>query len=509
MAIKLYRKVYKLSFILIGSLFFATACKKEPKVAPVAPVIPIPIASSREELTKDSIFLYAKETYYWNDALPSYDVFKPRTFSTFKSEVDKIKTFKIDPSTGKPIDKYSFLDDGSLSAELGGTAGDYGFSANFNNGDRNDLRVRIVYPNSPAGAQNVTRGDQIIKLNGNPNVNGNTQSNVDFLNNAIFGNNATVTMTLRKKNGTSVDVSINRGSYSLNPVLFDSTYTVGARKVGYVVYSSFTTNSKDKLVAVFAKFASAGISEVIVDLRYNGGGSVATAENLTNLIAPSSATGQIMYTTFWTKTMQDGKATILKNQKFMAEGRDGVTRLYSYFDYDYKPTEEAGNIERFKKLGTLGSLTRAYFIVSGSTASASELVINNLKPVMDVKLIGRKTYGKPVGFFALKIDKLDLYIPQFETKNSKNEGGYYDGMVVDKDDFDDIGKNFGDPTERLLANALNYAEKGSFLAVKPGADRISSVSPLVKQDVESINQELNSHDFKGMVENRLPKLKKQ
>ena len=220
------------------------------------------------------------------------------------------------------------MEDGSLSAELGGTAGDYGFSANFNNGDRNDLRVRIVYPNSPAGTQNVSRGDQIIKLNGNPNVNGNTQSNVDFLNNAIFGNNATVTMTLRKKNGSTVDVSINRGSYSLNPVLFDSTYTVGAKKVGYVVYSSFTTNSKDKLVAVFAKFASAGINEVIVDLRYNGGGSVSTAENLTNLIAPTSAIGQIMYTTYWTKTMQDGNATILKNQKFMGEGRDGVMRLY-------------------------------------------------------------------------------------------------------------------------------------------------------------------------------------
>ena len=104
MFIKLYQRVHKLSFILIGSLFLATACKKEPKVTPVPPVIPIPAAANREELTKDSIFLYAKETYYWNDALPTYDVFKPRTFSTFKSVVEKIKTYKIDPSTGKPID---------------------------------------------------------------------------------------------------------------------------------------------------------------------------------------------------------------------------------------------------------------------------------------------------------------------------------------------------------------------------------------------------------------------
>ncbi|MBC7743775.1 MAG: hypothetical protein H7096_01585 [Flavobacterium sp.] len=502
MVIKLKRGIPQLPLILIGSLLFATACKKDPVV--IAPPVP-PKVATREELTKDSIFLYAKETYYWNDALPSYDAFKPRTFATFQSELDVIKKFKIDPKTGKPIDKYSFLDDGSLSSELGGVSGDYGFSANFNNGDRNDLRIRYVYPNSPAGTQNMNRGDQIIKLNGSTNVNGNNQANVDFLNNAIFGDNASITMSLKKKDGSVVDVSITRGSYSLNPVLFNKVYTVGSKKVGYIVFNSFTTNAKSKLEEVFNNFSSEGVSEVIVDLRYNGGGAVSTAEDLTNLIAPASTTGQVMYTTYWTKTMQDGAAIILKNQKFYAEGRDGVRRLYSYFDYDYTPAE---NITKFGKIGA-SNITRAYFIVTGSTASASELVINNLKPVMDVKLIGRKTYGKPVGFFALTIDKLDLYIPQFETKNSLNQGGYFDGMAVDKDDFDDIGKDFGDPSERLLANALSYADKGVFLAVKPGIDRISSVSPMAKQDVERLNSDINNHYFKGMIENRMPKLKKQ
>jgi len=386
-------------------------------------------------------------------------------------------------------------------------SGDYGFSANFNNGDRSDLRIRYVYPNSPAGKQDVHRGDRIIKLNGSSNVDGSSQANIDFLNNAIFGSNPSVAMTLRKKDGTTVDVTVNRGSYSINPVLYTNVYTVGSKKVGYVVFNSFTTNATTKLDDVFTEFTTKGISEVIVDLRYNGGGSVSTAEDLTNLIAPSSASGKVMYTTYWTKTMQDGAATILKNQKFYANGNDGVRRLYSFFDYDYRPTEDAGNLARFAKRGA-ANISRAYFIVSGSTASASELVINNLKPVMDVKLIGRKTYGKPVGFFAITIDDLDLYIPQFETKNSLNQGGYFDGMAVDKDDFDDIGKDFGDPQERLLANALSYAEKGTFLAVRSGADRISSISPLVKEDVERINEQINSHDFRGMVETKPLKLKK-
>ncbi len=505
MLTKLNTGIYRFSLLIMGTLFLATACKKDPKVVVVEPPV-AKVEPTRTELTKDSIFLYAKETYYWNDALPTYDVFKPRGFSSFDTELDAISSFKIDPATGKPIDKYSFLDDGGLSAELGGTSGDYGFSANFNNGDRNDLRIRYVYPNSPAGAQNVNRGDQIVKLNGSTAVNGNTQANVDFLNSAIFGNNANITMTLKKKDGSTIDVSITRGTYALNPVLFTTVFTAGAKKVGYMVFNSFTTNASAKLDEAFTKFATEGITEVIIDLRYNGGGSVSTAEVLTNLIAPASQTGNVMYTTIWTKTMQDGQATILKNQKFYANGTDGVRRLYSYFDYNYKPTEEAGNLERFKKRGT-ANISRAYFIVTGSTASASELVINNLKPVMDVKLIGRKTFGKPVGFFAIHIDKLDMYIPQFETKNSLNQGGYYDGLAVDRDDFDDIGKDFGDPTERLVANALSYAEKGSFLAVKTGGDRISSTNAISNQEVESLNKQLNKNDFKGMVETRLPKLK--
>lgn len=488
------RKISKISLFIIGSMLLATACKKDPKVTP-APTGP-PSTGTREELTKDSIFLYAKETYYWNDALPSYDVFKPRTFADFQSELNAIKKYKIDPSTGKPIDKYSFLDDGSLSAELGGVSGDYGFSAKFVSGSQNDLRIRYVYANSPAGVEKVRRGQQIIKINGSTAVNA---DNLAFLNSAIFGSNPSISMTLKNLDGTTQDVTINRGTYSIDPVLFSTVFTVGSKKVGYFVFNSFTTNASAKLDAVFTTFTNAGISEIIVDLRYNGGGSVSTAEVMTNLIAPASQTGNVMYTTYWTKTMQDGAASILKNQKFYANGTDGVRRLYSYFDYDYKPTAAAGNQEKFAKRGA-ANISRAYFIVTASTASASELVINNLKPVMDVKLIGTKTYGKPVGFFAISIDQLDLYIPQFETKNSLNQGGYYDGMAVDKADFDDVSKDFGDPTERLLANALSYSEKGAFLAVKPGVDRISSLSPQAIQDVERINEKLNADDFKGLVE---------
>ena len=499
-------------FMALGFLMLFAACKKDPVVVKPDPILP-GTTGTRTELTKDSIFLYAKETYFWNDALPTVAAFNGRSFTDFEKELDAIMAFKI--VNGKTIDKYSFLDDGSLASELGGQAGDYGFSARFNNGNLNDLRVKFVNGGSPAASSNVKRGQQIININGRTDLNGSNDATLSFLNDAIFGNKASIAMSLKNLDGSIINVTVTRGSYSLNPILFKKVYTVGLKKVGYLVFNSFTTNATDSLVKTFARFSSEGISEVIVDLRYNGGGSVSTAVDLTNLIAPSSANGGVMFTTYWTKTMQDGNAKILAYKPALDEfGKlipynKGVNGKYLTFaDYNYEPTEAAGNIDRFKKIGA-ANLTRAYFIVAGGTASASELVINNLRPVMDVKLIGKKTYGKPVGFFAITIDKLDMYIPQFQTKNSLDYGDYFDGMLVDKDALDDMSKDFGDPTETSLANALSYSATGAFLSTQPN-NRISSVGSVSQYEVDRVNAQLSAHEFKGMVLNRTKlKFKKQ
>ncbi|MBB6238202.1 C-terminal processing protease CtpA/Prc [Pedobacter sp. AK013] len=480
--------------IVVG---FTISCKKS-KTEPDSNAVPQGTSGTRDELTKDSIYLYAQQTYYWNVGMPSYSAFNPRQYSSNNAVLAALKAL---PSTGGK-DKYSFIDDGTVAGELGGVGGDFGFSVFF--AGPSDLRIKYVYAGSPAGVQGLKRGYQITKINGSTDIN-TTDARIDYIVNAIFGTNPTVTLTVLKPDGTSQDVTITKASYSINPILFTKTYTIGAKKVGYIVFNSFTTNSATLLDAAFAQFATDGVSELVVDLRYNGGGSVATSEAFTNLIAPPSQNGKVMYTTYWTQTMQDNQATILQNQKFYAKGNDGVTRMYSYFDYSYKPTVAAGNQEVFAKRGPLNNLARVYFIVTSSTASASELLINNLKPVIDVKLIGKKTYGKPVGFFSIRIDKNDLYIPQFETKNQLNQGGYFDGMAVDKDIFDDVTKDFGDPTEKLLAQALYYSANGGFSSViKDNA--ISSTSPLSKTQVEDLSGKLD-HEFKGMIETRKLKFK--
>ena len=214
--------------------------------------------------------------------------------------------------------------------------------------------------------------------------------------------------------------------------------------------------------------------------------------------------------------MQDGLAKILVNQPLLdANGKlqtftSGANGKWAtYADINYKPTVAAGNVENFAKEGA-AEFKKIYFLVLSGTASASELVINNLKAVLpnDVKLIGRQTYGKPVGFFAINIDNLDLYVPQFETRNQKNYGGFYEGLVVDKTLADDVTKDFGDEKEALLAAALAYSEKG-FFSVSSKGNTLSSISGMSVSEEKVLNQILEKNKFNGMIDDRPRKLNKQ
>ncbi|WP_305661448.1 S41 family peptidase [Daejeonella sp.] len=520
------RSISKLLIFSLSLLMLASSCKKDPKasVGP-EPNPTVPVVASRSDLTKDSIFLYAKETYYWNEGMPTYAVFNPRSYGSNQAVLNAIIAL---PGTNKPTDKYSFLDDGSVSTSLGGVSGDFGFSVFYHDTDgisstpTDDLRIKYVSPNSPAASKGLKRGYQIKKLNGRTDLSTSQSATLDFVGNAVFGSANSVSMTILKPDGSLEDVTITRASYSNNPIFLTKILNAGSKKVGYIVYNSFTTNSRDALTTEISKFQTAGATELIVDLRYNGGGSVATADVFTNLIAPAAYNGQVMYTTIWTKTMQDGNAKILSHQPLLdAQGKlqsftGGVNGVYAtYADINYKVKLVSNvdpalndNVEIFKKIGG-AEFSKIYFLVLSGTASASELLINSMKGVMpsNVKIIGQKTYGKPVGFFAIKIDKLDLYVPQFETKNQKNEGGYYSGMAVDYSVSDDVTKDFGDPTERLLAAALSYSEKGTF-SISNIPSKIASVSGMSAFETQRLNEVFDKNVFKGMIDDKL-RFKKQ
>ena len=207
-------------------------------------------------------------------------------------------------------------------------------------------------------------------------------------------------------------------------------------------------------------FSANNVSDIVIDLRYNGGGYVSVQEKLADYLAPAAANGNIMMK----ETYND------KNQGYNAT-------LY------------------FNKTGPLNP-NHILFIVTPSTSSASELLINNLKPYMDVKIIGNgNTDGKPVGFFPISAGDWYVFPVSFRSTNSNNQGGYFNGFTPDAQVADGLDKNWGDPAEASLAKAIKYITTGTFIV--QGRETYKENPAVI-----SGNQELDRPSFKGSVDTR-------
>ena len=408
---------------------------------------------------KDSVLLYAKDIYLWYTQIPSS--FDAQKYADPDKIMQAIRSYSTEPGFSTPVDKWSFgmkqADWDNLSS---GVSADFGFSVFFL--QEGDLRVKYVERASPAGLQGIHRGWKITKINGSTNI---TTSNTNFIVNAIF-NSSSGTFTFQKPDGTSVDMSLTAGTYQEHPIFLDSVYTAGANKVGYMVFNSFlgdTTEVYSEFQRIFNKFSSQGVTDVAVDLRYNGGGYVSVQQKLANYLVNSTATGGVM--------------------------------MNEQFNDKYSSWNET---TLFSKLGPLNP-ARIFFIVTDNTASASELLINNLKPYMNVKLVGpRNTYGKPVGFFPIPVGDWYIFPVSFRSTNKNNSGNYFNGIAVDSQQPDGLDKDWGDVNESALASVLRYVGTGSF-ARNPNGEVISSVAPMVTPQLINSNQKFIEREFKGSV----------
>lgn len=490
------------------------ACKKsstEPSPDPQ------PASGTRLQLSLDSLFLYAKETYLWYDALPDYNTFNPRSyagsdeFTSLQAELYKITQYKINPETTKPYEyvensshaKYSFIEKGNAAqgikgtVDLEGQGDDFGLGFTIvDNGLTNLLYVRLVEKGGPAATATITRGCQVTAINGVPAV-----VTASAVNAAMAGN--TIQLTLKRPvTGETFTRALTKSTYTNDPVYTYKTFTDGAKITGYINLARFSrlSNAQPSLDKAFAEFATKKVNNLVVDLRYNGGGYVSTFEYLANLIGPSSLKGKVMYKEIFNKLLREGNAPILKTIPYLDGNNQQVVqngKKLTYADVDYS---EQGNTNYFSKKGSLGTINNVVFIVSGSTASASELAINSLKPYMNVVLVGSapRTYGKPVGFFGIGIDKFTVYMSQFSSVNSNNEGDYFAGFERDISSTDDVTRDFGDPRENGLAKALAYISTG---AMRMADDRIM-VNGKVMNSSEITTQNVGAEGFNGMIEER-------
>jgi C-terminal processing protease CtpA/Prc len=446
--------------------------------------------------------------------LPSYTSFNPRQFTSYssndlqnlKKELFTLSQYKINPATGSPYEysgstiqaKYSFIEEQSTTGQTGqlgtvtleGKGNDLGLELSVVNGQT--VWIRYVNPGSPAALAGLTRACKITLLN-----NAAVTTNTTTLNSALA--QSSLPLTVLKPDGTTLSVTLNKAAYTSIPILKTAVFTSGSKKIGYLAFVRFSslTNTQDALNTAFANFATAGVTDMVVDLRYNGGGYVATAEYFSNLLAPQTANGSVMYKETFNTLMQQGKATILKSLPYLDANkqpvlRNGVPATYADVDYTI-----AGNTNKFAKQGTVSALANIVFIVSGNTASASELLLNSLKPYVTVKLVGTKTYGKPVGFFGININKYTVYMSQFTSVNAKGEGDYFDGITPDIAGADDVTHDFGDATEICLSKALNYLTNGAI----PAFGRVM-VNGRSAGEAELTVTATRDNEFNGMVEQR-------
>lgn len=442
---------------------------------------------------------YDLPTYYWYNQVPSLNPFSTR-YANADSLLSIIKTYP--KWNGQTVDRYSFLDrTGQIAGQIQngivdgnfmglGNKGSFGLEIAYVADDQNNSHLVVLYAdkNSPAGQQGIQRGWEITSVNGNSNIayDGPTGPNVTRIENAVYNSDA-VTLTFLESKGSSVTVTLQAAQYDINPILFDTIYVKSNKKIGYFVFYIFPsvednngapTHTKTILDNEFNKLSAAGINDLIVDLRYNEGGAVTTAEYLDSAIAPASARGRVMYQyTYNDKLTQVASQLGLENQVLFPGG------------------------------GSL-HLDHVFFIVSRSTASASELTLNNLKPYMDVKLVGDTTFGKPAGFIDFTINDYDngskkyladLYAIDFTTKNANGVGDYFNGIPPDVEATDFVSFPWGDPGDDNLIKIFNYISTGSFLRTY-SQERLAQRPNLLRISPEF---SVKSNRFNGMIDYRL------
>ncbi len=386
---------------------------------------------------KGFIYYCMKEYYLWYDEVPDLD------YTAYTSLDDLLYDLMY-----LDLDKWSFIVPSSTADAYYGEGMTEGFGIGFiyEPDASNDyyMRIRYVFNESPAGMAELERSDKILEADGYP-VN-------EFIDNSTLMNNifSNYTVDFRiDRNGMVFNMDLTRWVYKINSVLYNDIIITTEKKIGYLVYNRFLSTSIEELEAVFSLFKSENIDDLIIDLRYNTGGSLDVTQYLASLITGDNTDGKIM-------------ARIQFNDK------------YSHINYSVY----------FEKEDISLNMNRVFFITDNNSASASELLINTLSPYIEVKIIGNRTHGKPAGMVPIDFFDMTLYAINFKIVNANDYGDYFDGIAPDATSDDGTEYSWGDINENCLAEALFYIEHGYFSSTQSRAG--SNVNAESKVSVEPI-----------------------
>jgi C-terminal processing protease CtpA/Prc len=364
--------------------------------------------------------------YFWNEQMPDLDPAR---------EPDPKKYFyKLLFSS---IDRWSFITDDyqSLKDYFAGIRKSVGYSyrlyrVSINSNDVVGF-IEYVNPDTPADNAGLKRGDMFFKING-------TQITTENYMELIGLDDFTLTLGDLNDDNTitpiGAEISLTAEVLTIDPILLDTVIEHAGQKIGYLVYNSFVADYDEELKSVFGKFKSEGVNGLVLDLRYNSGGSVNTAILMASMIAPAADTGKVLIRNTYNKNITD------------------------YFEEKY-PDDESIFIDRL--IGTENNLNLNKYVAltSYKTASASEMVIYTLEPYMeDIIQIGEQTHGKYFGSITLSDpDQKHNWAIQPIVMRAENADGsidYNQGLLPDIELDERYEYPLGDKREAFLSQAL-------------------------------------------------------
>jgi C-terminal peptidase prc len=358
------------------------------------------------------------DLYFWYQSIPDVD---PARFASPEAYLEAVRYRPLDTRfsyIASQASTQAFYSDSQYAG--------FGFSTQTTLADDGTARMRVsqVFPDSPASAAGIRRGDEVVRIDG--------RTITDLvaggaLDSALGPGDPGVTRTLEiaAAGGDLVEQTLTKRVVTIPTVSDLQVYDVGGRKVGYLFFRNFVQPSVPALDEAFAALQAAAVSELVLDLRYNGGGLVSVARQLASLIGGARTRGEV----------------------------------FTEFFHNDKNTRR-NEVERFEEREHALGLTRVIVVTTRASASASELVINALRPFVDVVTVGDTSFGKPVGQYQVPFCDKVLFPVAFTLRNALGEGDYFDGIAPTCPAADDLAHQIGDVAEGSLAEALRVVATG-------------------------------------------------
>ena len=401
----------KLIFLPIILLALFASCKKDP-VKPID-------SGLTDAMARDTVYYIMKDYYYWYNLMPTV------TKENYQTPYDILEAMRY-----KTLDRWSYILTGDeYNAQVNGTFVGHGFRIGLD--ALGNARIAMIYYNSPLYAAGVRRGWIVEKINGVDLAPILLRNDGVAYNTLIQPGTAGITniFLFKKPDGTETTISSTKAQFSINTVLAYDTLHLASGVTGHLVFEEFFPPAITELATAFAYFKANNIKDLILDLRYNSGGYLDIAQTLASYIAGDSKAGTI----------------------------------FAKLSYNDKHPEANTSI-LFKTTASSLGMTRMAVITSRSTASASEDVINGLKPFVNIVTIGDTTNGKPTGMNGWDIGLVHKYYVfpvTFKVVNSLEQGEFFDGFFPSKVLADDIAHDWSDRNEACLKEAIHYMETGS------------------------------------------------